>query len=226
MDQVGDDFGVGLRFKRVAQAKQAFALLLVVFDDAVVHQRHAGTDVRMGIGLGDPTMGRPAGVADAELALGTLLRGGGLHFHHTAGATHTAYRPLFQHRDSGGVIATVFQPLQPFHQNRHHITSCDRADNSTHGRHPDDYKTRILAIATVPRTLPRRFCSAPVAATAVSRRSLPASRPPLVRGTVHGVSADTQAMPASGNKQNKIKYMGFGTIPAQATPSPPTTLSR
>ena len=39
VDQVRDDFGVGLRLELVAERAQALALLLVVLDDAVVHQR-------------------------------------------------------------------------------------------------------------------------------------------------------------------------------------------
>ena len=63
---MGDDFGVGLRLEFVAELAQALALLFVVLDDAVVHQRDAVADVRVRVGLGDAAVRRPARVADAQ----------------------------------------------------------------------------------------------------------------------------------------------------------------
>ena len=42
VDQMRDDFGVGLAFKHIAFGHQLRAQLLVVFDDAVVYQRQLG----------------------------------------------------------------------------------------------------------------------------------------------------------------------------------------
>ncbi|KAG0925522.1 hypothetical protein G6F32_013531 [Rhizopus arrhizus] len=55
MDQVCDDFGVGLAFKHVAHGLQLGAQFVVVFDDAVVDQRNArlvvaqAREMRMGV---------------------------------------------------------------------------------------------------------------------------------------------------------------------------------
>lgn len=80
VDEVGDDFGIGLRLEGVAQRTQLLALLLMVLDDAVVHQRHAMADMRMRVGLGDTTVGGPAGVADAQHRIEALCLGCGGHF--------------------------------------------------------------------------------------------------------------------------------------------------
>ncbi len=50
VDQVDDDFGIGLRSEDIAQALQLFAQLLVVLDDAVVHHGHViAREVRVGV---------------------------------------------------------------------------------------------------------------------------------------------------------------------------------
>ena len=42
VDQVDDDFGVGLAVEHIALGLELGAQFVVVFDDAVVHQGHAG----------------------------------------------------------------------------------------------------------------------------------------------------------------------------------------
>ena len=42
LDQVGDDFGIGLALEHITEGSQFGAQFVVVFDDAVMHQRHAG----------------------------------------------------------------------------------------------------------------------------------------------------------------------------------------
>src|SRR5690606_35629833 len=114
------------------QRAQAFALFLVVLDDAVVHQRHAVADVRMGVGFGDAAVGGPAGVADAQRRGEALGGGGVLHLGHAAGAAHAADVAVFQHGDAGGIVAPVFQPLQSFDQYRYHVAISDRSHNAAH----------------------------------------------------------------------------------------------
>lgn len=144
MDQMRNDFGVGLRLEGVAERAQLFALFLVVFDDAVVHQRHAGTDVRMRIGFGDAAMGGPAGMADAQGRAKLLGLRRLCHFRHPASAAHAAYLRAVQHRDAGGIIAPVLQTLEPFDEDRNHVAPGDGADNAAH-RTTSGVKPRILA---------------------------------------------------------------------------------
>ena len=69
VDAVGDDFGIGLRFEGVTQRLQAFAFGFKVFDDAVVDNRnHAAGNVGVGVRLGYAAVGRPTGMADADMA--------------------------------------------------------------------------------------------------------------------------------------------------------------
>ena len=132
MYQMADDLGIGLRFEHVAERAQAFALLLVVFDDAVVHQRQfAGADVRMRIEFGDAAVGGPARVPDADLT----CQGFGLrrrfHFGHAAGTTH-AFDAVGHDRDAGGIVATVLEALESVDQKMHHIPLRYRSNNTAH----------------------------------------------------------------------------------------------
>src|SRR3546814_950093 len=102
---MGDDFGVGLRFERVAQCGQPLALRLVVLDDAVVDQGElAVADVRVGVALGNATVRGPAGVADAQVRAEAFAGGGTFHLGHASGATHPAHATGFDHGDAGRVV--------------------------------------------------------------------------------------------------------------------------
>src|SRR5690606_26496979 len=115
---------------------QAFALLFVVLDDAVVHQRHAVADVRMRVEFGDATVGGPAGVADAQVRVQPFGGGGGFHLGDAAGAAHAAHVALLaivDHGDAGRVVTAVFQALEAFDEDGNHIAIRDRADDAAHG---------------------------------------------------------------------------------------------
>src|SRR5690606_23365228 len=97
--------GIGLRFEAVTQLLQAFALLFVVFDDAVVHQRHALADMRVRVGLGDAAVGGPARVADAERSLDALALRGGFHLRDPPGPAHPAPLAAADAGVAGRVVA-------------------------------------------------------------------------------------------------------------------------
>ena len=89
IDAVGDDFGIGLRFKSIAQTLQTLALGFEVFDNAVVHHSDAAAgNMRMGVRLGYAAVGRPAGVADADMAADALFARRVFHLLHAADAAH------------------------------------------------------------------------------------------------------------------------------------------
>ena len=118
----------------VAERAQAFALLLVVLDDAVVHQRElAVADVRMRVVLGDAAVRGPARVADAQRGREAFGLRGRFHFRHASGAAHAAHAVVAQHGDAGRVVAAIFQALEAFDQDGNHIAIRDRADDAAHG---------------------------------------------------------------------------------------------
>ncbi len=67
-DQMRDHLGIGLADELGAALRQLFAQLAEILDDAVVDDRDALGGMRMGVVLGRPPVGRPARVADADIA--------------------------------------------------------------------------------------------------------------------------------------------------------------
>ena len=66
VQQVGDDFGVGVRGEHVTQGFELFAQGFVVLDDAVVHHRQITGEMRVSVALARRTVSGPAGVGDAQ----------------------------------------------------------------------------------------------------------------------------------------------------------------
>ena len=98
--QVGDDFGVGLAGKHIAFGLQRGAQGVVVFDDAVVHQRHARgavglrrlravAEMRVGVAHRRRAMGGPARVGNAGAAFSVVC----LYLRHQFGHPVGAARP-------------------------------------------------------------------------------------------------------------------------------------
>ena len=69
LDQVGDDFRIGLRTESMPGFPQALLEGEIVLDDAVVHNDDAAGIVRMRVRLRWPAVGCPAGMADAAAPL-------------------------------------------------------------------------------------------------------------------------------------------------------------
>ncbi len=92
----------------------------------------AVADVRVGVGFGHAAVGRPAGVADAEHAAEAFGHHRLLDLGHPPGAAYPAHAGRVGHRHSGRVIATVFQALEAFDQDRNHVAIRDRTDNAAH----------------------------------------------------------------------------------------------
>ena len=162
---LGDE-GAALRLKLAAQGQE-------VLDDAVMDHRHAAGRMGVCIGLVGRAMRRPAGVADARLALHRLCR------HQLAQAVDLAFGPpaadgaIVQHRDAGGVVAAIFEPLQPVDQR-----PCDRAA----GENADD--AAHLPVTRRRRTGGCGACAAapPSPCARSARRAPPPARRPRHRG--------------------------------------------
>ncbi|MDT4858304.1 hypothetical protein FQZ97_927660 [compost metagenome] len=136
-----DDFGVGLALEHVAPGLQGGAQFVVVFDDAVVHQRHAAgragrrtravAEVRVGVVHHGRTVRGPAGVGDARAAADAIV----LHLLRELGDARRAARApqaAAVHRHTAGVVAAVLQPLQPLNQHGHHVTPGNPCHDAAH----------------------------------------------------------------------------------------------
>ena len=116
-DQVRQDLGVGLAAELHALGLELLPQGAHVLDDAVVDHGDPArrVEVRVGVGLGDATVGGPAGVGDADAALGCLVDGA----LQLGDAPHALARPdlaLLQEGDTRGVIAAVLQPPEALHE--------------------------------------------------------------------------------------------------------------
>lgn len=138
LDQVGDHFRVRLALEDVTQGRQFGAQLVVVFDDAVMHQRHAGVLFRRGkvgvrIEVDRRAMRGPARVRDAretaQAFFGDLL----FQFGHARGGTRTLQTAIGVQRDAAGIVAAVLQAFQAFDQDGGNVTLRYRADDAAHG---------------------------------------------------------------------------------------------
>ena len=74
IEEVGDDFRVGIGVEAVSLALQAALQCFEVFDDAVMHHCHARTGkMRVGIRMAGLAMGGPASVSDAQPAIESAI---------------------------------------------------------------------------------------------------------------------------------------------------------
>ena len=90
MNAVGNDFGIGLRFKHIAQCLQTAALGLKVFDNAVMHHGNQFIgNMRVGVGFGNAAMRCPTGVSNACLSAQVLFLCGLAHIGNTPNTAHT-----------------------------------------------------------------------------------------------------------------------------------------
>jgi hypothetical protein len=108
---MGHDFGIGFRLKCRTIIGQFFAQFLKVFDDTVMDQRQAVGRVRMGVDLVRHTMGRPAGMANAHLALKRLVGQPFIQIDQLALGASAMQDPAVQCRDPRRIVTAVFQPL-------------------------------------------------------------------------------------------------------------------
>ncbi|MNJ16897.1 hypothetical protein D3C77_111670 [compost metagenome] len=134
VQQVDDDFGVGLGAEHIAQALELLAQFFMVLDDTVVHHRQLLTgEMRVSIPFGRCTVSCPAGVGNAQVADQRLSGNGRFQFADLADST-TALQVALLGIDgqSSAVVATVFKALEAFDQNGSDITFGDGTNDSTH----------------------------------------------------------------------------------------------
>ena len=108
------------------------AQLAEVLDDAVVHHRDAVGGVRMGVALGRPAVGRPAGMADADDAGERLAREPVLEVAQLALGAPAVELAVLQRGDARGIVAAIFEPLERVDQRARHRLAPENADNAAH----------------------------------------------------------------------------------------------
>ncbi len=135
LDEMHDDFGVGLRGKRVSVVEQRLAQLAVVLDDPVQHDRDlvlVAAGQRMRVLLGHAAVRRPARVPEAVRRLGSVRAGGRLQDLQVADGAHVLEPVGFTQREARGVVAAVLQLLEALQQQRLRVPTPDISDDPAH----------------------------------------------------------------------------------------------
>ncbi len=137
-DQVHGDLGVGVAGELDAVGFQLLAQHGEVLDDPVVDDRDLarGVAVRVGVAVGRPAVGGPAGVAEA----GAAREAGGVGFGQrrlqvgqpAGAAAHGQAAVTVEQRDARGVVAAVLHPAQRVDDDAAGVPRSDVADDSTH----------------------------------------------------------------------------------------------
>ena len=132
---MGDDLGIRVGCEGIAFGFEFRTQRLEVLDDAVVHQADAPIGkVRMGVPVAGHAVGRPAGVGDADTSFDGLAMQLGGEFAHLAGPLAQGHVRLAGRHDGDarGVVAPVFEALQPLEQDGRYVAVGDGADDAAH----------------------------------------------------------------------------------------------
>ncbi len=114
--QMRDHLGVGLAFELGAALDQPFAQFPEILDDAVVHHRDPVGRMRVRIAFGRPAMGRPAGVADADIAAERLFFEPQFQRVQLALSAAARQHAMVEGGDTGGVVAAILEALERIDQ--------------------------------------------------------------------------------------------------------------
>src|SRR6266511_1325151 len=131
LDQVDDDFRVGLGAERVALGDKRLLQFAVVLHDRVLVV--VATREGMGVLLGDGAVRRPARVSEAVIRLRAVRPGGVLQELEIADGADVIELAVLAQRDPGGVIAPVLQPLEPPKEQFLRCPISDVPDDAAHG---------------------------------------------------------------------------------------------
>ena len=139
LDQMGDDFGIGLGAELVAFVDQLLLQADVVLHDAVVHDNDLAGAIamRMGILFGGTAVRGPARVADAVGAVERLQPDDLFQVAQLAfGAAHLQAFAVAGDRDAGRIIAAILQPPQAIDDDRHNPLLPYITNNAAHSSTP------------------------------------------------------------------------------------------
>ena len=145
LQQLGHHLAVGIRGEAHALPQKKILDLQIIFDNAVVHQGDLPVLGHMGMGIhvvGLP-VGGPAGMADADAPLqrAAVLRQRPKRLEPPLALAHLQTPARRIHREAGGVIPPVFQPLQSVQQNGRSLFRARISNNTAHKKSPSDFGT-------------------------------------------------------------------------------------
>ena len=192
LDQVRDDFGVGLGDELVALPLQLVLQVEVILDDAVVDDDDlpGAVAMRVGVLFGRASVRRPAGVADAVVAHERRQPNDRFEVRELTRAPAQIHGTVAHHGDAGRVVAAVFEPPQPVNQHGHHVLRPDVSNNAAHSY----FFFRFFAQSSILRCLPALTASASAGTSSRMVEPLPTYAPsPTVTGAISCVSLPMNA---------------------------------
>ena len=127
-----DRFRVRLGHEFNAVLGQFGAQLAEVFDDAIMHNSHGPRLMRVRIGDRGRAMGRPTGVPDARLPGERFVHQQIRQVHQFADRAAAVQLARVNRRDTGAVVAAIFQTFQGFDKGRRNFVLAKDTDNTTH----------------------------------------------------------------------------------------------
>ena len=145
IDQMRHHFGVGFARKSGARLLQLHPQFAEILDDTVVDHRNALGGVGMGIGLGRLAVGRPAGVADPDMACQRLLAQLVLEIAQLALGAAAIDPAVFERGDARGIVAAIFQPLERIDQLLGNRPASQNSDNAAHAGEYPQIKVKTIA---------------------------------------------------------------------------------
>src|SRR5882757_7394689 len=126
------DLGVGFRLEDRALLLQRLPKFTKILDDAVVDDGDALGRMRVGIVLGRPPVGSPAGVTDAGMTCERFGAQPRLEVFQLAFGAPAFEMLAFQRGDTSGIVTAIFKTLERIHQLLRDRSASQNADNAAH----------------------------------------------------------------------------------------------
>src|SRR5439155_19149066 len=135
LDEMHDDFRIGLGTEAVAFCLERFLELAIVLDDSIQHDREPTvitTRERVRVLLVDGAVRRPARVTEAVVRLGTVGARGVFQKLEIADRADVLETAVLAQRDAGRVVAAVLEALEAVEQQLLSSPAADVPDDPAH----------------------------------------------------------------------------------------------
>ncbi len=132
LDEMRDQFGVGLGAKLVAAPGKCGAQFDVVLDDAVMNYRDRTGLVRMGVALRGAAVRGPSRMADSDRSRKRCAVERAAQILELADRAADFHPGAVDRRHTGRVVAAILKPRERAQQNRHRLRRAHVSDYSAH----------------------------------------------------------------------------------------------